>query len=203
MDSILVHNKDKILLDYFNWLTSLVDNPPNGKNYSKLFECLHKYKFKAINNFDKNRQNDAMELRKVYCNSIYYKIYVFSNCPETMLLDDDNLELCTFLELLICLSKRMEFEMTSDSDMDYSMNRWFWELISNIDFTRFDNEYWDELDSEKNIVERINLINERKYANNGYGGLFPTNEPPYNMRKLQLWYQMMKYLQEKYDLEDD
>lgn len=195
--------KDNIFLEYFKWLTSLVDNPPNGKKYSNLFACLHKYAFNAINNFDKNRQNDAIELRKVYCNSIYYKIYVFCNCPETMLLHEDNLEFCTFLELLICLSKRMEFEMTSDSDMDYSMNRWFWELISNIGFTKYDDEHWDKFNSEDEIAERIVLINERKYADNGDGGLFPINEPPYNMRKLQLWYQMMKYLQEKYDLEED
>ena len=195
--------KDNIFLDYFNWLTSLVDRPPNGKKYSNLFGCLHKYAFKAINIFDKNRQNDAIELRKVYCNSMYYKIHVFSDYPETTLLHDDNLNFCTFLELLICLSKRMEFEMTSDSSMDYSMNRWFWELISNIGFTKFDDEHWDEFNSEDEIAKQIVLINEREYQDNGYGGLFPINEPPYIMRKLQLWYQMMKYLQEKYDLEDD
>lgn len=194
---------EKIISEYFDWLISLINNPPNGKKYSKMLKCLHKNHFKVINIFDKNRQNDAMDLRKVYFNSIYYKIYALSKCPETILLDEKFINLCTFLELLICISKRMEFEMTSDSDMDYSMNRWFWELISNIGFDKYSDDDWDKYDSEKEIIKRINIINNREYEQNGNGGLFPIHTPPYRMRNIDLWYQMMKYLQEKYDLEDD
>lgn len=194
---------EKIISEYFDWLTTLVDRSPNGKKYSKMLKCLHENQFKAINIFDRNRQNDARDLRKTYFNSIYYKIYSLSSCPEIILFGEQIINLCTFLELLICISKRMEFEMTSDSDMDYSTNRWFWELISNIGFDKYSDDDWDLYDSEKEIINRINIINNRKYEQNGNGGLFPIHTPPYRMRNMDLWYQMMKYLQEKYDLEDD
>ena len=46
------------------------------------------------------------------------------------------------------------------------------------------------------INEAFQMINERSYAFDGYGGLFPLRKPHQDQRNIEIWYQMQAYLME-------
>lgn len=169
---------------YFLWLCSLVDHDPE-KDYSELLKELHSIEFseqtaKLIPN-DHNRISDGLDLRDRFCKD--------EDVPYSEWMDEP----CTFLEMLIGLSYRMEDTMGGDYDS------WFWVIIENLDLDGMSNEAYSDLgDSKRMIDEIISDVLKRKYSKDGSGGLFPLKEPDKDQRKVEIWYQMSAYLVENY-----
>jgi len=98
---------------------------------------------------------------------------------------------CSFLELLLGLANRLEFEA------ERTAREWFWELMSNSGLAPFDDaEYQENKHAAKQVDEVTDRIIWRTYDFDGRGGLFPLKEPQQDQRDVELWYQLCAYLLE-------
>lgn len=134
---------------------------------------LYKTQFVWLIPNDDNRVEDGRDLR-------YLFISEHDAEPEWMGLD------CSFLEMLIALSRRLQFETGR------SAREWFWHLLDNIGLAD-DN---DRNYNEEIVEERIGRVIWRTYAPNGKGGLFPLNHPDEDQTQVEIWYQLSAYLSE-------
>jgi hypothetical protein len=94
---------------------------------------------------------------------------------------------CSVLEMLIALATRFAY-LTFDpiNGSEPKKVESFWELINNLKLSSFHT---------KN-VGIINDFLERQYSSDGYGGLFPLEFPKEDQRHVEIWYQMMAYINE-------
>jgi hypothetical protein len=126
---------------------------------------------------DDNRASDGRELRHEWAAATNAE--VDSQWLETG---------CSFLEMLIALSRRCSFEAFDDGNDSAS---WFWQLIDNLGFTG----YRDGTDFEPEEVEAIVYrVMWRTYDRDGNGGLFPLRCAKKDQRKVEIWYQLSEYL---------
>lgn len=165
---------------YLTWLyrqtTHILSRNPS-KTYWKLFRQLYVKEFVWIVPNDDNRVEDGRELR-----------YEFLENDNRYAFDREWVDLpCSFLEMLIALSRRISFETDADAES------WFWHLLGNLgliecnDASRYD---MGEVD------DAINVVIWRTYDFNGVGGLFPLNRTRRDQQNVELWYQMSAYILE-------
>lgn len=160
---------------YFDWLISQVSSRHNknpSRTYTMLLEQLHRKPFEWSVPNDDNRVEDGLELR-----------YEFLNGPV------DDHDGCTFLEMLLALSRRVAFEE------DGAVGDWFWHLMENLELRQYNDETYSEFD-QIYIDHILNRVIDRTYDFDGLGGLFPLKEAHQDQRKIELWYQMSSYLLE-------
>jgi hypothetical protein len=102
--------------------------------------------------------------------------------------DDDWLDLgCSFLEMLVALSRRLSFEAEGEP------RDWFWHLMDTIELRECnDRSQW----TDEEVEAICNKVIFRNYDANGAGGLFPLQNPCHDQREVELWYQMSAYLLE-------
>ena len=160
-------------VDYYEWLISNI-HIPNGKSYRGLFEVMHNTEFHWTIPNDDNRLADGLDLR-----------YEFADSKKNKL----KLQGATLLEVLVALSRRVAFTAGGQP------KRWAWKLLKNLRLT----EKSDPL-TERDL-ERINDVLDalvwRTYEANGRGGFFPLNSPEDDQTKVEIWYQMNKYVIER------
>lgn len=165
---------------YFEWLAVQVVNirlrDPRKTNWEVLKQLHSTEFFWRIRN-DDNRVSDGLELRAEFLNGTY----------------EGGLEAlgCSFLEMLIALSRRLVFQTEGAS-----VAEWFWHLLRNVDLVISDYDYVER--RMHNFVDQVlQNINNRTYETNGRGGLFPLYNPVIDQTKVELWYQMNSYLLER------
>jgi hypothetical protein len=172
--------------DYINYLKVLVRGE-DLSDYELLLERLWKKEYYSILPNDQNREKDGILLRDI------------PDGPDYTLYFGP----CSVLEMLIALSKRMEWEI-SGTDYDLTYRDLFWEILENLGLKEFDN-YRVMQDARSNELDRI-LTDwiERQYSPDGVGGIFPIKnwrkgkDKPQN--KVEIWYQMMLYLSKNYQI---
>lgn len=169
-------------LNYFEYLVSLV--PFLGRNYNILLRVAHTVSFYELVPNDTNRAVDGLELRDRYHSA-------FGTWPDVP-------DYCTFLEMLIGLSIRMNDQTYAVNHADMS-SYWFWKLMENLGVTDYHDESWETPGAIESLVIRFGTVVERRYEPNGNGGLFPLRNPNKNQRTIELWYQMMSWLEENFD----
>jgi len=162
---------------YLTWLYSQVANVRTRKG-SRTFWCLFRQLFATefawfVPN-DDNRAEDGRELRAEWAGSTE---------SET---DPNWLSLgCSFLELLIGLSRRLSFEAGGETA------DWFWHLINNLELAG----YHDRSNFKTEDVEdRTSAVIWRTYDRYGVGGLFPLQRSDRDQRQVEIWYQLSEYL---------
>jgi hypothetical protein len=163
---------------YFNWLRRQVlayDAP--SFLYLDLLNLLYRTEFVYIIMGDENRAEDGIELRLDFLR-------------ETNA--DNDLHWfqapCSVLEVLIAFARRAAFET------DMPSAEWFWRFIANLRLDGFQSLSR----SDRRIVERVlETWMWRIYDYSGYGGLFPLHEPDEDQRKLEIWYQFNRYIDDQ------
>ena len=178
--------------DYFHWLCEMVNIEQEGKCYWNLAWTLHKIAFYPLIEHDENRAYDGVELREVYLREVNY--------PECIEIDGD----CSVFEMLIALSRRMEFETTdpyngdienyTDSDLNDRTSYWFWEILKNLGLDKYSDEDYYYFGGQHEVYEIVDYMLSRSYSWNGEGGMFPLNNPTCDQRGVEIWYQMCAYL---------
>lgn len=169
---------------YFKWLAVQVVNTRLKNPRSTYWEVLRQlqrteFVWKIRN--DDNRVEDGKELRSEFFESEFGE----------PLIDEMRNEACSFLEMLIALSRRLEFQASGASAAD-----WFWHLLDNVGLHITDWDY--EAQRMHDYVDQVlQVINNRNYDRNGRGGLFPLHESDIDQREVELWYQMNYYLLER------
>lgn len=126
---------------------------------------------------DDNRIVDGLELRSEFAFD--------RNYPPTL---RDELGPCSFLEVLIGLSRRLAFNAGGRAP------GWAWQLLHNLELHRMT----DPLDRRKarKAEDILQAVIERRYRPDGGGGFFPLISAEEDQTQVELWYQMSAYISE-------
>jgi hypothetical protein len=164
---------------YLRWLYSQVASPrlrSPHKTFWKLLRTMFRTEFFWTVPNDDNRVEDGRVLRNEFLEK-----------SGARCVDPDWLALgCSFLEMMIALCRRLEFEAgVHPSDW------WFWHLIENLEL----EDCTDASDTTEEVIrQKLDVVIWRTYKPNGHGGLFPLDRPRVDQRKIELWYQLNNYL---------
>lgn len=171
---------------YFVWLYSLVADPTiedRDLTYWELFRQLYARPFVWFVPMDDNRVGDGKELRLEFLRQ---------EGLQRSEVDHGWVEIgCSFLELMIALSGRLQYQLDPDSTLAY----WFWEvLMTNIGLRHCtDGAEFESCD----IDETLTRVMFRQYESDGKGGFFPLQHPKKDQREIELWAQLSAYVIER------
>lgn len=169
--------------EYFNWLVNKV----GGESAVHLLSILFEIDFYGVMPNDDNRVEEGTKLRSLFTKEKGLDPdYEWINCGT-----------CTVLEVIIGLAG--EIVLMCPEDDEYSLSRWFSELIDNLDFPNL------ESGSDKtayrlyknSVIDIVYKWLDRDYSADGRGGLFPMKNSLKDQRFVELWYQMNGYFIEK------
>lgn len=171
--------------DYFIWLYGQVGSVKirnRSKTYWKLLRLLHGKEFTWSDiAMDENRAQDGRDLRLDF-------LHVTGGASSKKEVTEWMSMGCSFLELLIALSRKLAFEA------DGAVSDWFWVLIANLGLEGCTDAYPPDPVILEGILDKVI---DRKYAPNGVGGLFPLENTDEDQRGVELWYQAQAYLLER------
>lgn len=179
---------------YLVWLINLI-NADNykGKSYIKLCSLLNKVPFEPVIKLDENRLSDVQSLLR--------ETYIQSQSDWYRLTNDDIMELpiwpVSFLELIISLAMRIDLDFMREINGIDNTRIYFWVLVRNLGILEFDDEHWGE-DAIISVVNRLNIVQERKYDFNGNGGLFPLENAEMDQRNVQIWNQLCQFVNQRF-----
>ena len=179
---------------YLEWLLRLI-NADNykGKSYIKLCSLLNKIPFKPIIELDKNREYDVQSLLR--------ETYTQSQSEWYRLENDEIISFpkmpVSFLELIISLAMRIDLDFMREINGIDNTRIYFWILVRNLGILEYDDEHWGE-DAIISIVNRLNIVQDRKYDFDGKGGLFPLENAEVDQRNVQIWNQLCQFVSQKF-----
>lgn len=173
--------KEDAMNEYFEWLCDFVCDKQH-KKYKKLLMCLHDTGFRYTVENDSNRFEDGMDLRVRFA---YER-----DCRDAVVYLD---EPCSVLEMLVALSLRCEEHIMSDPDIGDRTAQWFWGMISNLGLDAMTDTGFNRMF----VRDRLDIFMDRRYRSNGEGGgLFTVYNARRDLRIVEIWYQMLWYLNE-------
>lgn len=161
---------NQIDYDYFEWLTSQVDIRTDH-TYIYVFERMHNLEFVWTIPNDDNRIQDAIDLRLEFLDSEMGHL---------------NLAGATLLEILISVSRRVEFTAGGVADL------WAWKLLKNLKLTKMPDPVSDT--NAQRIDDILYALVWRTYEPDGRGGFFPLKNPKEDQTKVEIWYQLNAYV---------
>lgn len=160
--------------DYFMWLCKQVElnsafdpkseefstNPANP-SYFHLAQMLFNKEFVPIVPFDENRAVDGQALRYWYANlHSCFNDYSALNGP------------CNLLEMMVALAQRIDRELMIGPEFDDRSALWFWEMLGNLDISKYDDAHFTPENSVK-ISHILDNLVDRNYGKMGQNSLFP------------------------------
>jgi hypothetical protein len=169
---------------YFEWLAVQVVNirlksrvQTNWHVLRKLFTTEFVWRIRN----DDNRVGDGKELRGEFLESN----------PDIQATYEWMNEGCSFLEMLIALSRRLAFLAEGASS-----TQWFWHLLDNVGL-HVSDLIFEARNMDTHADRVLSMINTRTYNQNGEGGLFPLHDAEVDQTTVEIWYQMNYYLLER------
>lgn len=178
-------NRNDIREEYFRWLYDIVcaNRHVDGISYEKVLRQMHDTEFTYLIARDENRAESGMELRYRFAVESGYKY-----CADKIQAD---LEApCSILEMMVALAISCEEALMEDADYGNRTSQWFWTMMLSLGLSQYRDSRYD-----RRIVDGIltRFLN-REYASNGKGGLFTVRDCDEDMRSLEIWAQMCRYL---------
>lgn len=166
--------------NYIKWLMKLVNAKP--RHYD-LFETMFGVEFTYFVGNDINRAHDGLALRDMYMDDTgFHELYdILDNEP------------CSVIEMLVALAIRMA-DLMHDADVGDKTGHYFWLMIDNLGVKCTTLNEGDRA----NIVQKCLDFCDRKYDQGGTGGILVVQNPPKDMRKVEIWCQANWYLTEEY-----
>ena len=166
---------------YFDWMYDLVchDRFSNDISYRKLLIYLHDTEFIYLMPIDANRADDGLNLRYRFAyNTRWRYADLYLTGP------------CSVLEMMVALAIRCEEDYMDDATIGDRTGQWFWSMITSLglghmDDARFDQRYANDV---------ITTFIEREDDRDGKGGLFTVRRCRDDMRHIDIWHQMLRYL---------
>lgn len=168
---------------YLKWLYRQVASDrlkDPTRTYWSLLRQLYSKEFVWFVPNDDNRVEDGRDLRQEF--------FKYAEIEEP---DQDWLGLgCSFLEMLIALSKRCAFEAEG------TYKEWFWHILDNLNLRAFCDAQFRTQKQHHYVDDVMETVIWRNYHDDGRGGLFPLRNPDQDQREIEIWYQLSCYLLE-------
>lgn len=176
---------DTLREKYFRWMCDLVigdQQYSRNLSYEKLMRHLDSVPFRWIIPMDENRARRGINLRYDFGYENHY-----SDKTIERLLD---IRECSVLEMMIALARACEDRIMSDYTIGDRTGQWFWNMVVSLGLGSMSDSRYDEREVDY-ILDRFL---SRSYQANGKGGLFTIEDFPYDLRGIDIWYQMMWYI---------
>lgn len=166
---------------YYEWLLYKVCDEHQKAEYSRLLEYLSCVPFVPKVARDDNLTEHVEYMRESFEDEAYdngQSIAVPNDAPITL------------LEVMVNLSIKAEDIMQSFDGVD--CGRWFWGMLKNSGLIFYTNYRY----KDSGVKLHVTRIIHRTYEADGKGGLFyiPHVDAAYDMREIELWYQLMWYI---------
>lgn len=102
---------------------------------------------------------------------------------------------CCLFEVILCLAYSVN-EMFEDFDAFDGPSHFFQTMMKNVGFDLYDDEDLDTIGEQvKKYWQRcIDRVLNREYEPDGMHGLFPVKNPERDLRRISLWQQMNKWV---------
>jgi len=172
-------DKEALRERYLRWLEpQLRDEHGNpGKNYWDLTNVMFDQRFDYVIPMDENRMVDGTDLRVEFAREHRMRPFILQDLWP-----------CSFLEVLIGLSRRLAFIAGGEPP------GWAWQLLGHLELHRM----YDPLTraKQRRAYDVMAIAIERKYAPDGTGGFFPLAWPDGDQTRVELWYQMNAFASE-------
>lgn len=168
--------------EYFEWLCDTVCGKRYSRNvsYMKLLTYLHSKEFVYFVRNDDNRAKDGINLRWRYSWTTGVNYDDVERCVTGP---------CSVLEMMVALAISCEGLM-DDPQIGDRTGQWFWGMIVNLGLGSMTDERFD--------IEYVDYVTERflnrEYEPDGKGGLFTVKDSGYDLRKVEIWYQLCWYI---------
>lgn len=167
--------------EYFDWLYSLVMS--DDESYIVLCEFLDDIDFNYIHQMDGNRLEDGISMR--------YRFAYDKSIPPAIISRELDNKPCSVFEMMVALAVRMEEDVMDSAEYEDRTGIWFRDMLKSLTLEDMVNRNFDKDRAEK-VIDAFLL---RRYQQNGRGGLFTiNNHPESDLRKVEIWYQAMWYL---------
>jgi len=180
--------------EYFSWLYHQVSG---RRSYVDLCSYLHNnWEFYWSVPYDENRQADGYDQRDTFVQFVGSQVFLRREIQDLM-----NAPVSVF-EVLVAIVNRMDFNL-DDLVSGPRRDKWFAELLENLDLADLTDDVFidqDRYDHQKRIDHIMRILLDRTYDEDGTGSLFPLKHADKDMRTVELWYQMMAYLNERHPI---
>lgn len=169
---------DNVREEYLRWLyPQLKDNHAPTVDFWGLTNAMFDKEFRWSVDHDDNRIADGLDLRVEFAHVVHVR-------RRQM----EQLGPCSFLEVLIGLSRRLAFMAGGEAA------GWAWQLIINLELDRMPDPFSSRRARQAEKIMEVCV--KRQYAPDGQGGFFPLAWPDEDQTKIELWYQMNSYAEE-------
>ena len=174
-------HENNVTIDYFDWMYNLVCRNRYSKDssFKKLFSYLNDTKFTYSIRMDLNRAKDGTELRRRYANEFKIANIYDRICGP-----------CSVLEMMIALAIRCEETIMDDENFGDRTDQWFWDMMKNLGLGHMDDDEFDE----EYVSDVVTRFLNRDYEPDGRGGLFFVRNCDIDLRDVEIWIQMLWYL---------
>jgi hypothetical protein len=179
------NKENAIINEYFEWLYNLVcrDRYSPQISHRKLISRLHCIEFRYSIPKDGNRAEDGIKLR--------YRFALRNGYEKSADIIMDILDgPCSVLEMLIALALKCEEDIMDDPKVGDRTTQWFWGMLTNLGL----GGCRDELYERSRVDNAIERFLNRDYEPDGRGGLFTIRNCEYDLRDVEIWYQLCWYL---------
>lgn len=174
--------RDEVRNAYFNWLCEMVydDDGPEILSFRKLLIHLHSREFIFSIPKDGNRAEDGISLRYGFAcgNPLYYDAESYLDGP------------CSDLEMMVALAHRCENDIMDDPKIGDRTSQWFWMMVASLGLNSMVDDRYDPYYVDK-VLDRFH---RREYERDGKGGLFTIRNCDYDLRDVEIWYQLNWFL---------
>jgi hypothetical protein len=172
---------------YLLWLASQIrgdDDGHPGRTYEGLVNIMFEKEFVwlTVTPNDDNRVADGLDLRVEFCHE---RDIPTESVPEFLSKEHPN-PACSFLEVLIGLSRRLSFIAGGRSE------GWAWVLMNNLELHRITDPVGRA--KARRAHDILDTCIFRNYSPNGVGGFFPLSQSDEDQTRIELWYQMAAYV---------
>lgn len=170
--------------NYENWLVERIGFEEN-REYRKLIGTLHSIPFLSRISRDRNREDDGLMLREEFCSEMGLsgdEVDQFTNERP-----------CSVLEMLIALAIRVDNEWIGDPGEAHP-EEFFWEMLVNLGLAKYHNRHFHEFLVENIVLKWL----DREFEPDGKGSIFPLKHPHRDQRNIEIWSQMLAYVNENY-----
>lgn len=179
--------------DYFRWLCGLVGGVTGSPrtSYRGLLYALFEKEFFPLVPNDSNRASDGVKLREEYIQLVQISDSKFS---------EEKLDIhgpCRVLEMMVALSRRCEDDIMYKPENGDRTRVWFFSMVKNLGLDIYFDDNFD-FESQSYISKVVDTAINRTYSEDGDGGFFPLKNPPLDQRKVEIWYQLISWLNENY-----
>ena len=180
-----------ITSSYIRWMCDLVTNYSvfNIAMYTRLLTHLNTIPFEYFVDHDDNRYSDGINLRAFFESEMNY--------PDECM-DDFMAKPCSVLEMMVALSNRCEIEIMAKPNGEDNTGYWFWCMMTSLGLNKMTDDVFDK----DKVMDILHCFLERRYDYNGKGGLFTLKNPKTDLRKIEIWSQLMCYLNEREERTD-